>query len=156
MKKEFKQNSSLVPSQDELDTVSLFNKIQQQLFSLEKKIDILIRKSSERTFEGKSFSKYLRPGEHSSRYSKGKQGDSTRERTFDKAICADCKKECEVPFRPSGDRPVYCRDCFSKHKGGGVLKSKYDNSSKDRNFSSGRNFDKRPGDGTRRPAQRNR
>lgn len=29
-----------------------------------------------------------------------------------KAICSDCKKECEVPFRPSGDKPVYCSDCF--------------------------------------------
>ncbi|MFH1770784.1 MAG: CxxC-x17-CxxC domain-containing protein [archaeon] len=33
-----------------------------------------------------------------------------------KAICADCKNECEVPFKPSEDRPVYCRDCFAKHK----------------------------------------
>ena len=30
------------------------------------------------------------------------------------AICADCGKKCEVPFRPSGERPVYCRDCFGK------------------------------------------
>ena len=29
-----------------------------------------------------------------------------------KAECANCHKTCEVPFRPSGDRPVYCRDCF--------------------------------------------
>ncbi len=36
-----------------------------------------------------------------------------------KAVCADCQKECEVPFKPSGDRPVYCKDCFSKRKGGG-------------------------------------
>lgn len=28
------------------------------------------------------------------------------------AECANCHKSCEVPFRPSGDRPVYCRDCF--------------------------------------------
>ncbi len=33
-----------------------------------------------------------------------------------KAVCADCKKECEVPFKPREDRPVYCRDCFPKHK----------------------------------------
>lgn len=33
-----------------------------------------------------------------------------------KAICAECNKECEVPFKPSGDRPVYCKDCFSKRK----------------------------------------
>jgi len=28
------------------------------------------------------------------------------------AVCADCGKDCEVPFRPSGDKPVYCSDCF--------------------------------------------
>jgi len=33
-----------------------------------------------------------------------------------KVICADCGNECEVPFKPTGDRPVYCRDCFAKHK----------------------------------------
>lgn len=36
-----------------------------------------------------------------------------------KAVCADCKKECEVPFKPSGDRPVYCKECFSKRKTSG-------------------------------------
>ncbi len=33
-----------------------------------------------------------------------------------KATCSECKKECEVPFKPSGDRPVYCKDCYSKRK----------------------------------------
>lgn len=33
--------------------------------------------------------------------------------TMHNAICASCKKPCEVPFRPSGDKPVYCRDCFA-------------------------------------------
>ena len=33
-----------------------------------------------------------------------------------KATCSECKKECEVPFKPRGDRPVYCKDCFSKRK----------------------------------------
>lgn len=28
------------------------------------------------------------------------------------AVCAACGAETQVPFRPSGDRPVYCRDCF--------------------------------------------
>ena len=30
------------------------------------------------------------------------------------AVCAQCGKDTQVPFRPSGDRPVYCGDCFSK------------------------------------------
>jgi CxxC-x17-CxxC domain-containing protein len=37
-------------------------------------------------------------------------------REMHKAVCSDCGKECEVPFKPSGDRPVYCKECFMKHK----------------------------------------
>ncbi|MCZ7372246.1 MAG: hypothetical protein Q8P40_04170 [Nitrospirota bacterium] len=37
-------------------------------------------------------------------------------REMHKATCADCGKETEVPFKPSGDRPVYCQECYQKHK----------------------------------------
>jgi CxxC-x17-CxxC domain-containing protein len=37
-------------------------------------------------------------------------------REMHKAVCADCSKECEVPFKPTEGRPVYCRDCYSKHR----------------------------------------
>lgn len=30
------------------------------------------------------------------------------------AICAKCGKPCKVPFKPTGDRPVYCSECFSE------------------------------------------
>ena len=30
------------------------------------------------------------------------------------AVCAQCGVDTTVPFRPRGDRPVYCSDCFSK------------------------------------------
>ena len=33
------------------------------------------------------------------------------------AVCDKCKKECEVPFKPTSGKPVYCRECFKK-KGG--------------------------------------
>lgn len=32
------------------------------------------------------------------------------------AVCAECGKNCEVPFRPSGDKPVYCSDCFGSRR----------------------------------------
>ncbi|MDO8551508.1 MAG: hypothetical protein Q7S03_02405 [bacterium] len=32
--------------------------------------------------------------------------------------CSDCGKATQVPFNPTGDRPVYCRDCYMKHKNG--------------------------------------
>ena len=37
-------------------------------------------------------------------------------REMHKATCGDCGKECEVPFEPKGDKPVYCNECFPKHK----------------------------------------
>ena len=49
----------------------------------------------------------------------GRGGFGDRPREMHKATCAECKKECEVPFKPSGDRPVYCRDCFSKRRDAG-------------------------------------
>jgi CxxC-x17-CxxC domain-containing protein len=49
----------------------------------------------------------------------GGGGFGGRPREMFKATCAECKKECEVPFKPSGDRPVYCRECFAKRKEGG-------------------------------------
>jgi CxxC-x17-CxxC domain-containing protein len=33
------------------------------------------------------------------------------------ATCASCRKQTEVPFKPSGDRPVYCRECFQQRGG---------------------------------------
>lgn len=32
------------------------------------------------------------------------------------ATCSSCGKACEVPFRPTGEKPVYCRDCFGKQE----------------------------------------
>ena len=29
------------------------------------------------------------------------------------AVCAQCGTDTMVPFRPRGDKPVYCSDCFS-------------------------------------------
>jgi len=33
------------------------------------------------------------------------------------AICAECGNVCQVPFRPTIDKPVYCDDCFGAHRG---------------------------------------
>lgn len=29
-----------------------------------------------------------------------------------KATCSECGKECELPFKPTGDKPVFCSNCF--------------------------------------------
>jgi CxxC-x17-CxxC domain-containing protein len=32
------------------------------------------------------------------------------------AVCADCGASTQVPFRPNGVQPVWCRTCLPKHK----------------------------------------
>ncbi len=45
-------------------------------------------------------------------------GNRDRERPqMHEAICSDCGKRCEVPFKPTGDKPVYCSQCFSNRRG---------------------------------------
>jgi len=46
-----------------------------------------------------------------SRYSR----DDRREESTT-VICADCGTECQVPFVPRNDRPVFCSDCFRQNK----------------------------------------
>ena len=42
-----------------------------------------------------------------------------RPREMHKATCAECKKECEVPFKPTEGKPVYCKECYMKKKDSG-------------------------------------
>jgi len=43
-------------------------------------------------------------------------GFNSTPREMHKVTCADCGTETEVPFKPDGTRPVYCRDCYQKHR----------------------------------------
>ncbi len=36
-----------------------------------------------------------------------------------RAVCSECHQDCEVPFRPTGDKPVFCSNCFSKKEDSG-------------------------------------
>ncbi len=44
--------------------------------------------------------------------------DSGRRAEMFPAVCDKCGKDCQVPFRPSGDKPIYCSNCFEKQGGG--------------------------------------
>jgi CxxC-x17-CxxC domain-containing protein len=74
---------------NDTEILELINKIHAQLILLDKKVDAL---------------------------SSPKPAADTNRRVMHTAICADCKKECSIPFKPSPDRPVYCQDCFSRRK----------------------------------------
>jgi CxxC-x17-CxxC domain-containing protein len=48
--------------------------------------------------------------------------DSGR-REMHRAVCDECGQNCEVPFRPSGDKPIYCSNCFENRGGGNSNRS---------------------------------
>ena len=48
---------------------------------------------------------------------KGKSRDGERSQMH-KATCADCGKSCEVPFKPTGSKPIFCSTCFERNGGG--------------------------------------
>jgi CxxC-x17-CxxC domain-containing protein len=46
------------------------------------------------------------------RRARKQQSGGRGERQYYDAICANCGAETQVPFKPTGIRPVYCRDCY--------------------------------------------
>ncbi|PIT94508.1 hypothetical protein COT98_03255 [Candidatus Falkowbacteria bacterium CG10_big_fil_rev_8_21_14_0_10_39_9] len=48
----------------------------------------------------------------------GRDRDRGERPTMHRAICAECGNSCEVPFKPTGDKPVFCSNCFGKKEGG--------------------------------------
>ncbi|MEK9160250.1 MAG: CxxC-x17-CxxC domain-containing protein [Patescibacteria group bacterium] len=57
----------------------------------------------------KSFGKRPFGGDRGDRNSDGPEMHQT--------VCDGCGDECEVPFKPNGRKPVYCRSCFKKQEG---------------------------------------
>ena len=45
-------------------------------------------------------------------------GNKRRDLEMTKVICSECGIECEVPFKPMTDKPVFCSECFEKKEGG--------------------------------------
>lgn len=101
------------------DIAELITKIQEQLVSLDRKIDTLINRPVQNP---------PRPVTQVQGSGNIKQPDRDHgQRPLFKAVCAECHKECEVPFRPSQDRPVYCKECFARRKAGNSFNANRDN-----------------------------
>jgi CxxC-x17-CxxC domain-containing protein len=51
------------------------------------------------------------------RFDRGDRGNNSRgrfQRRLYDAVCAKCKKKCQVPFRPREGADVLCRECYSE------------------------------------------
>ena len=44
------------------------------------------------------------------------EGFNRGPREMHKVTCSECGAEAEVPFKPTEGKPVYCRDCYQKHR----------------------------------------
>lgn len=44
-------------------------------------------------------------------------GDRGGQRQTFEITCSNCGRKDTVPFKPRGDRPVFCRDCFRNQRG---------------------------------------
>jgi hypothetical protein len=142
MSEHSEENEELsAPPQADMDVVSLIKKMQQQLNFLEKKIDILIGQSPERSFgdREKRFSKPFRPsyggGSH---HSKGNFNRGPRKEGF------------------SHDRPREGGFSHSRPREGGFSKDRTPHESgfsqerpRERSFGQERPFDRKPGAGPR-------
>lgn len=67
-------------------------------------------------FEGRDRSSGGRFGGRSGFRERG-SGDFGRPEMHD-AVCSKCGKQCQVPFRPTGSKPVFCSECFGQNGGG--------------------------------------
>ena len=59
-------------------------------------------------------------------YGGGRDSDRPARRSFGaggptmmhKATCSQCGKDCQLPFKPNGNRAVFCSTCFEEQKNG--------------------------------------
>lgn len=43
-------------------------------------------------------------------------GDAGGSREMHEVVCSSCGQKTTVPFKPTLDRPVYCRTCFQQRR----------------------------------------
>lgn len=103
-------------SPSNIDVAEVVTKIQEQLAVLDRKLDAFMTKSLNELAQALAASK---PAQvvHVSAPSSNMQSVSRPGRQMYAVVCFECGKDTEIPFKPSGDRPVFCKECFAKRRG---------------------------------------
>ncbi len=125
------------------DLVAALMKLTERIESVERKMDVMLsqgtqpQRRSEQSYQSHQANpggnqsnqgQHSQPRQHqpapqhqqqSSQQHQHSRPQGRPERILHKAVCADCRRECEVPFKPTGERPTYCKECFTKRKTGG-------------------------------------
>lgn len=69
------------------------------------------------------------------------RGDRSERQTMHDAVCSECGRDCEVPFRPTGDKPVYCSSCFGRKEESGGGRFERGGNDRSSNFGEKKMFD---------------
>lgn len=100
------------------DLLAVMTKIAERLEALERKTDQILSRGQHQERRPQPQAPQQNPS-HSqapSEHRHPKQHSGNGGRQLYQAVCAECNKSCEIPFKPTGDRPVYCQDCFADRK----------------------------------------
>lgn len=102
------------------DVPALMAQIQAQLAVLDRKLDAFMTKSLTELAEAKAAveKKAQHVPTHAPTVHQGIRPADRPARQMYAVVCFDCGKDTEIPFKPSGDRPVYCQECFAKRRTG--------------------------------------
>lgn len=107
------------------DIPALMAQIQEQLAVLDRKLDAFMTKSLTELADAKAAveKKAQHVPSHAPTVNQGSRPNDHRPaRQMYAVVCFECGKDTEIPFKPSGDRPVFCKECFAKRKAGNAPK----------------------------------
>ena len=107
MKKKTKKDAELV---------GLITTIQEQLAVLDKKLDQFMTKSLTELAQAMAAAKPAPVRPVIVQQPANRLPAERPLRPMYAVVCYGCGDDCEVPFKPSGNRPVYCKSCFAKRK----------------------------------------
>src|SRR6266852_1539429 len=81
--------------------------------------DCRATRKSQRDAGGSSYGGYGSSSSYGGGGGSHSSGGGRAPREMFTATCSSCGQPAQVPFQPSGDKPVYCSACFEQRRGGG-------------------------------------
>lgn len=109
-------------SRKNIDVAQVMVQIQEQLAALDQKLETFITKSLTELAQALAAQKPAAPPRPVPPPPMMSRPPEQPRRPMFTVICFDCGKDCEIPFKPSAGRPVYCRECFARRKAGHTVK----------------------------------
>ena len=98
------------------DIVTVMTQVQEQLAVLDNKLDAFMTKSLTELAQALAVSRPAPVHPVIVQNQSTLQPTQRSGRPMYAVVCFECGEDCEIPFKPSGNRPVYCRACFAKRK----------------------------------------